>query len=577
MAIPLSEFVKFYPLRAGSLCWLFGAGSSVSAGVPSAYDLTWDFKRRIYCADQAYPLPLFSNLTDPGKREQIQNYFDRQGNCPALDSAEEYSYYFERAFLSARDRSDYIAKQTAGMQLTYGHKVMGILMKQGYLNLIFTTNFDKAFENVAAAHFPKLESWYAADLDSKDNGMKFFQSGKRPLIVKLHGDYFSDKIKNTTDELQDQDKKLRDILSISLDTNGLCVMGYSGRDKSIMDVLRESVKKSSSFPGGLFWFTRSGTSPMPEVSELIELAKANGKQAEIVEIETFDTAWADIIKGFDSIPTEDLADLNQHYHRTTNLPIPGAGTKYPLLRLNAIPILEYPATARLYKCAAGNTKEVKDYVAKSEVDILVTRRNAGIVGFGYDKDFRSAFKDYGDYDTDLFQITEQDLQYDDSSMKNLITMALLKALAQGKPFRITKKRERHLLFPDPKKIKEPFFDPLRAALTTITGTVPRSKLTWVAALEINVQYSLSTPLLLLSPTIIASKASEKAEGKLVAPFVKEITARWYNQKYDAILNSWLSLIFGNDKEAIFTAYHRPIEGINASFTLSRTTAFTRTA
>jgi len=575
LAIPLSEFVKFYPLRAGSLCWLFGAGSSVSAGVPSAYDLTWDLKRRIYCADQAYPLPLFNNLTDPGKREQIQNYFDMQGNCPALDSSEEYSYYFERAFSSARDRSDYISKQTLGMQLTYGHKVMGILMKHKYLNLVFTTNFDKAFENVASSQFQKLENWFAADLDSGENGMKFFQSGNRPLIVKLHGDYFSDNIKNTTVELQGQDKRLRDILSISLDTNGLCAMGYSGRDKSIMDVLRESVKKSSSFPGGLFWFTRAGSKPMPEVSELIELAKENGKQAEIVEIETFDTAWADIIKGFDNIPTEDLENLNQHYHRTNNLPIPSAGSKYPLLRLNAIPILEYPATARLYKCNAGNTKEVKDCISKSKVDILATRKSTGIVGFGYDKDFYTAFEGYGDYDTDLYQITEKDLLYDDSSMKGLITLALLKSLAQGRPFRITRKRDRHFLFPDPKKIKDQFFDPLRASLTTISGIVPRSKLTWVAALELTVQYSLSTPFLLLTPTIIASKASERTESKLVAPFVKEITARWYNQKYDTILNSWLSLIFGNDKEVTLTAFERPIEGINASFTISRTTAFTK--
>jgi hypothetical protein len=576
LAVPLSEFVKFYPLRAKNLCWLFGAGSSVSAGVPSAYDLTWDFKRRIYCADQAYPLSLFSNLTDPGKKEQIQSYFDREGNCPSLDSAEEYSYYFERAFLSARDRSDYIAKQTAGMQLTYGHKVMGILMKHKYLNLIFTTNFDKAFENVASGQFQKLESWYAADLDSGENGMKFFQSGNRPLIVKLHGDYFSDKTKNTIEELKAQDKRLRDILSISLDTNGLCVMGYSGRDKSIMEVLQEAVKKQSALSGGLFWFTRVGTQPMKEVSELIETAKKNGKQAEIVEIETFDTAWADIIKGFDNLPKEDMENLNKNYHRLTNNPIPIVGKKYPLLRLNAIPILGYPATARLYKCDAGNTKEIKDFIAKSMVDILAIRKQAGIVGFGPDKDFNSAFSSYGDYDTDLFQITDKDLIYDDSSMKNLITMALLKALTQGKPFRMTKRRERYLLFPNPKKLTEQFFNPLRVSLTNISGTIPKSRLTWVVALEISIQYNLSTPLLILTPTIIASKTSEKTESRLAAPFIKEMTARWYNQKYDLILNSWLSLIFGGDKEVTITAYQRTINGINASFRLSRTTAFTKT-
>jgi len=555
--------------------WLFGAGSSVSAGVPSAYDLTWDFKRRIYCAEQAYPLALFNNLTDKGIREQIQNYFDTQGNCPPFDSSEEYSYYFERAFASPRDRSEYIAKQTSGMQLTYGHKVMGILMKQGHLNMIFTTNFDKAFENIASSQFQKLESWYAADLDSGDNGMKFFQTGKRPLIVKLHGDYFSDKIKNTSSELQSQDKKLRDILSISLDTNGLCVMGYSGRDQSIMDVLHESIKKPSAFSNGLFWFNRAGSQPLPEVLDLINAAKANGKQAEIVEIETFDTAWADLIKGFDNIPKEDFEKLNQHYHRIGNQPLPDKGNRYPLLRLNAIPILDYPATARLYKCKAGNTKDVLAHIARAKVPIIAIRKQTGIVGFGPDEDFKKAFGDYGDYDTDLFYVTEKDLIFDDSSMKGMITAALLQALISDKPFRSAKRREKYLLFPDPKKLADPVFNPLKTAMTTISGTVPRSSLTWVAALEISIQYILSKPLLILTPTVIASKASERAESKLVAPFVKEFMARWYNQKYDTILNSWLSVLFGGEKEITVTSFQRPIGGVNASFTLSRSTAFTK--
>ncbi|GAB3910642.1 SIR2 family protein [Mucilaginibacter boryungensis] len=576
MALPLSEFVKFFPLRAKRLAWLFGAGSSISAGVPSAYDLTWDFKKRIYCAEQSYPLSLFSNLTDPGIREQIQNYFDSQGDCPPFDSPEEYSYYFERAFSSPGDRSEYISKQTIGLQLNYGHKVMGILMKNSYLNLVFTTNFDKAFENIASAQFEKLEQWYAADLDSGDNGMRFFQSGKRPLIVKLHGDYFSNNIKNTTEELKKQDQKLRGILSIALDTNGLCVMGYSGRDRSVMEVLKEAIDKPDSFSCGLYWFVKAGSEPLPEVTELITNAKAKGKEAEIIEIDTFDTAWADIIKGFENIAVEDLAKLNQNYQRIRNQPIPGTGRKYPLIRLNAVPILNYPATARLFKCDAGNTKEVKDYIAKSNKPIFAIRKKTGIVGFGADADFVSVFTDYGHYEVDIFQITERDLMYDDSAMKGMITTALLQALTEGKPLRSSKRRQRYLLFPDPKKVDDPIFAPLKKIFTNISGKIPNTGLVWVTALEINIQYILSQPLLVLTPTILASKSSVRMETALVAPFVKEFMARWYNQKYDDILNCWLDLIFGVDKKIKISAFAETLSGINATFELSRQTAFTRT-
>jgi hypothetical protein len=261
LAILLSEFVKFFPLRANNLAWLFGAGSSVSAGVPSAYDLIWDFKRRIYCADQSYRLSLFSNLTDPAIKEQIQAYFDNQPDCPVADSTEEYSYYFERALASPIDRSEYIAQQTTGMRLTYGHKVIGILMKNRFINIVFTTNFDKAFENTASSQFSKLEDWFTADIEGGENGMRFFQSGKRPIIVKLHGDYFSSKLKNTNKELQTQDQKLREILALAVNTKGLCIMGYSGRDASVMEVFHEALKNSSSFPGGIYWFIRAGSKP----------------------------------------------------------------------------------------------------------------------------------------------------------------------------------------------------------------------------------------------------------------------------------------------------------------------------
>ncbi|MFB9843909.1 SIR2 family protein [Mucilaginibacter ginsenosidivorans] len=575
MAIPLSEFVKFFPLRANNLAWFFGAGSSVSAGVPSAYDLIWDFKRRIYCAEQSYPLLLFSNLTDPAIREQIQAFFDGQVECPPVDSVEEYSYYFERAFASPVDRSEYIGQQTSGMQLTYGHKVIGILMKHRFINIIFTTNFDKAFENTAAGQFSKLEDWYAADIESGENGMRFLQSGKRPIIVKLHGDYFSTKLKNTSEELQTQDQKLREILALTINTKGLCVMGYSGRDSSVMDVLHEALKISSSFPGGLFWFIRAGSKPLPEVEALINAAIACNKHAELVEIENFDTAWADIIKGFDTIASEDLGPLTVT-HQLVNQPLPIPGKRYPLIRLNALEITQYPATARLYRCEAGNMKEVREVIKKQKSNLLAVRKKAGIIGFGSDDDFLSCFKHYGDFEMDLYQITSKDLMYDDSSTKELMVTALAKAIINNKPLRYLRKRERQLIIPDPKKINDANFIQLSKALeSSITGYIPRTKLLWTVALEVNIHYLLNKPLLQLMPTIIVAKTSDVTEKKLVAPFVKEATARWFNTKFDTILNGWLKIIFGDEKVVKVSTFSSMTPGVNPTFEIAQTTAYSR--
>ncbi|MBI2270310.1 MAG: SIR2 family protein [Bacteroidetes bacterium] len=204
----LSEFVRLYPLRAKQFAWFFGAGTSVSAGMPTASDLVWEFKRRIYCSLERYDISLFNNLSDPAIRNQIQSYFDAKQSYPKSNSTDEYSVYFEEAYPSATDRSTYLMQQLQGMQNSFGHKVIGVLMKNDLIRLIFTTNFDKAFENAAVGQFKTMDNFFVATLDNISTAVQKYHSDLRPYITKIHGDYFSEKLKNTSTELQEQDKKL---------------------------------------------------------------------------------------------------------------------------------------------------------------------------------------------------------------------------------------------------------------------------------------------------------------------------------------------------------------------------------
>jgi len=52
----LAEFLRMYPLRAPSVTWLLGAGASTASGIPTAGDMIWDFKRKLYCAEQRISL-----------------------------------------------------------------------------------------------------------------------------------------------------------------------------------------------------------------------------------------------------------------------------------------------------------------------------------------------------------------------------------------------------------------------------------------------------------------------------------------------------------------------------------------
>jgi hypothetical protein len=174
----------------------------------------------------------------------------------------------------------------------------------------------------------------------------------------------------------------------------------------------------------------------------------------------------------------------------------------------------------------------------------------------------------------MYQVTEKDIIYDDSSMKGLITNSVSEALINGKPLRFTKRNNRYIIFVDPKRLSDPLLSSLKRNFVSLSGIIPKTKLIWVVGIEVSIQYASANPLLLLTPTIIASKGEIKEDNTLVAPYIKEFTARWYNQKYDEILNSWLEVFFQKKKEISISAFSE-IKGINAHFKLARTTAFTR--
>lgn len=571
-----AEFLRAYQIRYKNIAWLFGAGTSVSAGLPSASDLIWEFKRLLYCTEEGRRVSLYTNLANPAIRDQIQSYFNSKEGYPLPDSLDEYSFYFEKAYPAARDRADFLQQKLNGMQNSFGHKVLGVMMKNGIVNLIFTTNFDKAFENAAVGELKHLGNFFVASLDNTEVSLLKYHSGLRPFITKIHGDYFSERLKNTSEELQQQDSKLRSILSHACTSNGLAVMGYSGRDSSVMQVLHEALSNESRFPYGIFWFVRPNESLLPQVQEFILNAKGRGVQVECIEIETFDTAWAEIAKCFPNISKEDNEKLNSNYFRIGHTPILTKGSKYPIIRFNAVKILEAPLTARLLRCDVGNTREVKDLIRSKHSEILAVRKQSGVVGFGSDEEFKRVFESYNIAEMGVYPISDAVLSYEDSSVKGMILEALSKALARDTRLVFRKRRDKYIIFPHTRKTNDPLFDGLRNVLGySLTGQIPNTKTPWVIALEVSIERKFNTSLLMLTPTIIGGKGDPDSRF-ITAAFIKEKTARWYNSTYAKILDAWLEVIFGNEREIEVSTFSQSTMGFNPTFKLGRETPHSKT-
>ncbi len=347
----LSEFLRAFELRAPNLMWLLGAGCSISSGIPSAADVIWDCKSRIYCSELGIPRTKVADINNPQVQKIIQDHLESRQIYPKTeDDGDEYTYYFEKAFASSIDRQTYLNTLMSKASPSYGHLVLAGLAKLSKCPIVWTTNFDKLIENSVYEIFGSTNELVVADLGEPDKAVKSLNSKTFPLLVKLHGDFHSDRLKNTQPELKSQDEQMRNAFSKACCSYGLCVVGYSGRDKSVMDALKEAAGKPGNFPHGLFWFTRSGSEPFDSVRDLIALAQKNGIDAHIIQTNTFDETLDNVRRYLGSFPPEIESILSPKASRKSDSPLLGESRSPPLLRLNALRLESVPTMCKLIKC-----------------------------------------------------------------------------------------------------------------------------------------------------------------------------------------------------------------------------------
>ncbi len=384
----LAELLRRHGSRAPGLMWLLGAGASAAAGVPTAFQMTWEFKRAIFCSEERVPLPACQQLKDPQVRERIQRHFTGAGH-PTLDDPDEYAHYFELAYRDEGDRRRYIDAKVKGAEPSFGHAALAALMLAGRARVVWSTNFDSCVETSAARAFESAGRLTVASLDNPLVAEQALTEERWPLHVKLHGDFRSRRLKNTVDELRDQDGRLRAALTAAARRLGLIVVGYSGRDASVMEAL-EAAAITDGYPAGLFWIHRAGTPPPPRVEALIAKAAAVGVDAAIVEAETFDEVLGDIVRQTPDLPDEVAATIEREAPRLAAAPIPGAGAAWPVIRTNALYVAEFPATCRRVQSPIGGVRELRDAVlaAGAADELLVARTRAGVLAFGADAALR---------------------------------------------------------------------------------------------------------------------------------------------------------------------------------------------
>ena len=156
-----------------------------------------------------------------------------------------------------------------------------MLSEIGWIKSVWTTNFDGLM--VKCAHNYNLTP-IEITCTSSDRIYRG-DTDRELLCISLHGDYKYGNLKNTTTELDSQNDTFVSALSHELTNRNLIVIGYSGRDKSLMNALEKAYQTKGS--GRLYW-CGYGQKANDDVARLIEVINAGGRSAYYIPTDGFD-------------------------------------------------------------------------------------------------------------------------------------------------------------------------------------------------------------------------------------------------------------------------------------------------
>lgn len=216
---------------------LLGAGASISSGIQSGGQLVEKWKREAYEDFE-------------GEKEDcsVDDYF-RLHKPEWYDDSNPYSSLFEHRYDLQRQRRIFVEKEVAGKTPSIGYAYLVKLIAAGYFNTIFTTNFDDLL-NESFYRFSHFRPVVCAH-DSSISGVTI--TSNRPKIIKLHGDYLFDNIKTTLRETESLETNMQMKFQEFAKDYGLIVIGYSGQDRSIMDILNYLIQQEEYLKNGIYW------------------------------------------------------------------------------------------------------------------------------------------------------------------------------------------------------------------------------------------------------------------------------------------------------------------------------------
>ncbi len=589
------KFAPSFWLRPDGFAWLLGAGASASAGIPTGYDMITDFKKQLFCQLSGTSRKQV-DCNDPLWMERIHLLLASRSALPQPGDPSEYAATFEAVYATPEERRAYIDQAVTKGTPSFAHRALAAMITSKAVPCVFTTNFDAMIETATTVTDQLLNASARANLtvagiDNAARAELCLKESRWPLLAKMHGDYQSVELKNTSEELASQDRKMRHVLTTACGRFGLIIVGYSGRDQSVMNAMKDALGAPDAYPAGIVWTCRSANQLLPAVVELLNTAASAGVSVSIVETQTFDEIAADLFDGAE-LPNV----LNEHVLQkrpaevNKMVPLPSVEhSAFPVLQSSAVPILEIPKSARRITLSkAIDTREAQSILRASRKNGVVASLGHELAAFGRDDDLLAAFVEQG---AEIAGVIELDIGNAGWAL-GLVYDALVQAICRDQPLLPRLRHSGHLIVfahtrgDEETAVKERRKSQQSLALaaygTALTGKIPneqgfvfnegvRIKLDWV----VDKWWCVFEPTTYVKTPHTDDKEQEKRGRDIVVDWTRERWAQRYNNAWSKIIAQWVPLIAGDEDGRIQAFGIHASDGVDARFLISAATAWSR--
>ncbi|MEO8666775.1 MAG: SIR2 family protein [Ignavibacteria bacterium] len=269
-------------------CFFLGAGCSISSGIPLASQLILILKKLIFID---YHSSINSIVRQPS--ELIYQYIDRidsyilkyeidfeefvtfteesflkqlkrdkqrfnryisdarnKSNLKILKNLflqdSLYGLWFEKYSKTPRKRQALVEEIIENTEPSVSYILLSQLIRNGYIRNIFTTNFDDLISYSLLLYYSEKPKVYFHNEIAKYINFE----GTKPNIIKLHGDFLYESVKNINSETEYLDPNMEKKFLEGLNNRDIVFLGYNGADESIMNTILK-VRTENKFT--IFW------------------------------------------------------------------------------------------------------------------------------------------------------------------------------------------------------------------------------------------------------------------------------------------------------------------------------------